>query len=91
MKSSAGSLVDLDVRELPSYGISEAAHYLRIPVTTVRSWIVGRKYPTHEGPRFFEPVIEIPEHTVRLLSFVNLIEIPVLDALRRDHSTFAQG
>ena len=29
-------------RELPTYTISEAAHYLSVPAATIRYWSVGR-------------------------------------------------
>ena len=35
---------DQDVRELPAYGIAEAAHYLLVPRATLRSWVVGMSY-----------------------------------------------
>ena len=34
---------------MPAYGIAEAAHYLRIPTATLRSWVHGRYYPTVAG------------------------------------------
>ena len=74
-----------DIRAMPCYSFPEAAHYLRIPVTTLRSWVRGRKYPTSEGDQFFQPVIELPDDSQNLLSFINLVEIHVLDAIRRDH------
>ena len=74
-----------DLREMPAYGISEAAHYLGIPKATLRSWVMGRHYPTEKGRRFFNPIIELPDKEERLLSFVNLVEVHVLDALRRAH------
>jgi uncharacterized protein (DUF433 family) len=74
-----------DPRDLPIYSIPEAAHYLRIPVATLRSWVVGRYYPVRGGRRFFKPVIELPEKTNHQLSFVNLVEAHVLDAIRRQH------
>ena len=70
---------------MPFYSLPEAAHYLRIPATTLRSWVRGRKYPTGEGLQFFQPVIELPDDSQNLLSFINLVEIHVLDAIRRDH------
>jgi uncharacterized protein (DUF433 family) len=75
----------LDIRELPSYSIPEVAHYLRVPLTTLRSWVRGRHYPTSRGTRFFKPVIELPGPDYHLLSFVNLVEVHILDAVRRDH------
>lgn len=74
-----------DPRVLPSYSIAEAAHYLLIPRATVHSWVVGRSYPTKRGKRLFKPVIEPPSEARGLLSFVNLVEAHVLDAIRREH------
>jgi uncharacterized protein (DUF433 family) len=74
-----------DLRELPTYGIAEAAHYLQIPDTTLRSWVVGRSYLTEKGTRFFEPLIEPPDPNRSLISFMNVVEIHVLDAIRRQH------
>jgi hypothetical protein len=31
---------DKDVREFPTYGVAEVAHYLQIPQTTLRSRVV---------------------------------------------------
>ena len=74
-----------DLREMPAYGINEAAHYLGIPNATLRSWVLGRPYPTGAGERFFRPIIELPDKEERLLSFQNLVEAHVLDAIRRVH------
>lgn len=74
-----------DLREIPAYGVTEAAHYLGIPKATLMSWVMGRHYPTETGRRFFKPIIELPDKEERLLSFVNLVEAHVLDALRRAH------
>ncbi len=74
-----------DIRELPAYSLAEASRYLLIPRATLRSWVVGRYYPTESGPKFFKPVIDIPDKTHGQLSFMNLVEAHVLDAVRRDH------
>jgi uncharacterized protein (DUF433 family) len=71
--------------ELPAYRIPEASHYLRIPVSTLRSWVQGRKYPTKAGLKFFEPVISLADNEEYLLSFVNLVEAHVLAGIRREH------
>jgi uncharacterized protein (DUF433 family) len=71
--------------EQPAYSITEAARYLSIPPATLRSWVVGRKYPTDSGPRFFRPIIQLPDDARSGLSFVNLVEAHVLDAIRRHH------
>jgi uncharacterized protein (DUF433 family) len=74
-----------NVLELPAYTAREAAHYLTIPLATVRSWSAGRPYPTKSGRRFFSPVLKLPERTPPVLSFTNLVEVHVLDAIRREH------
>jgi len=74
-----------DPRELPSYGITEAAHYLRLPIATLRSWVRGRHYPTEAGRKYFKPLIDLPDPKFAALSFVNLVEAHVLDAIRREH------
>ena len=74
-----------DPRELPTYAIAEAAHYLGIPLPTLRSWVVGRPYPVKAGRRYFQPVILLPDKSSRLLSFVNIVEAHVLDAIRRKY------
>jgi uncharacterized protein (DUF433 family) len=76
---------DVDPREIPSYGIMETAHYLRIPPTTIRCWVNGRYYPSRAGRQFSKPIVHLPQPDVRLVSFMNLVEIHVLDAIRRKH------
>lgn len=71
--------------EQPAYGLAEASRYLSIPSATLRSWVAGRKYPTESGPRFFRPIIQLPADVRAGLSFVNLVEAHVLDAIRRHH------
>ncbi|HWQ69947.1 MAG TPA: DUF433 domain-containing protein [Patescibacteria group bacterium] len=82
--------LDRDPRELPAYGVVEAAHYLQIPLATIRSWVVGRYYPTQSGKRFFKPIIVLPDKTRPLLSFMNLVEAHILDAIRRQHEVQLQ-
>lgn len=75
-----------DPRQEPAYTVPEAAHYLQIPTATLRSWTVGRRYPVQKGERFFEPVIVVASREPAMLSFVNLVEAHVLDAIRREYS-----
>jgi uncharacterized protein (DUF433 family) len=75
-----------DPRALGTYTIGEAAHYLRIPVSTVRAWLHGTSYGVRQGKRTFQRVIEPPDATRSLLSFYNLAEAHVLRALRQDHN-----
>ena len=74
-----------DPRELPAYGFGEAAHYLRIPVNTLRNWIHGWHYDTATGEKRSRPLIHLPQRGVPALSFLNLVEAHVLDAIRREH------
>lgn len=75
-----------DPRELPAYSVREAAHYLQIPLATLRSWVRGRYYPTEAGRKLFKPVILLPGNNESLLSFMNLVEANILAAIRRKHS-----
>lgn len=85
-KRGAKFQLNQDPRELPAYGIPEAAHYLQMPAATLRSWTLGRFYPTQvERRRFFKPIITLPDTHRPLLSFMNLVEAHVLDAIRRKH------
>lgn len=74
-----------DPRELPAYGITEAARYVHIPPATLRSWVVGRKYPRQDGVGSFEPLIRVADPRGARLSFANLVEAHVLRALRTQH------
>lgn len=76
----------LDVLELPLYGISEASRYLQIPENTLRSWVAGRRYPLRSGAtRQSQAIIALPDPETGRLSFSNLAEAHVLDALRRQY------
>src|SRR5262245_48080152 len=77
-----------DPREMPAYSIIEAAHYLRLPPSTLRDWVKGRPYPTAMERRFSAPLLSLPPRSPReplALSFFNLVEAHVLGALRREH------
>ncbi len=74
-----------DPRDLPVYTLTDAARYLHMSSSTLRSWVLGRRYPTAEGDRFFAPPIELPDSQPSLLSFFNLVEAHVLLAIRRRH------
>jgi hypothetical protein len=74
-----------DPRELPAYGIAEATHYLQIPQATLRSWVVGRHYQAGGEWRLFTPLIRPADTKRHLLSFLNVVEAHVLNALRGRH------
>ena len=91
----------IDLRELPAYGLNEAAHYLHIPVAILRSWINGRprrpatrrrgtavrstKAEPFSVRRSTKPVIEVPDARFGALSFMNLVEAHVLNTIRFDY------
>jgi uncharacterized protein (DUF433 family) len=75
-----------DLREMPAYSIGEAAGYLRLPVSTLRAWLLGQRYTAGDTPKIFRPVIEIADAKQRQMSFINLVEAFVLSGIRREHS-----
>lgn len=64
------------------YSVAEAAQYVRIPPSTLRSWVLGRTYPTKAGDQRFEPLIQIADPANRQFSFYDLVEAHVLSAIR---------
>jgi uncharacterized protein (DUF433 family) len=57
--------------ELPLYGLSEAALYLRLPIKTLEYWV------------FTRPLIKAAGGRPRTLSFMNLLECHMLAAMRK--------
>ena len=74
-----------DVRFSPAYSVAEAAHYLRMPEETLRSWVAGRLYPVGGKPTRSRPLIRLDDPKRQYLSFTNLVEAHVLAAMRRRH------
>jgi len=74
-----------DPRLVPAYSVAEAAHYLRMPEGTLRSWIVGRSYPVAGHSKRSRPLIHLNHPKQLYLSFINLVEAHVLAAIRRRH------
>ena len=65
-----------NIYELPAYGVSEAAQYLRVPYQTLRYWLTGfGKLP---------PVVTMAGEN--RLSFMNLLECHILSGMRRHYS-----
>lgn len=60
--------------ELPLYGLSEAALYLRVPIKTLEYWAFGRKP--------ISPLIRAASKKPRSLSFMNLLECHMLASMR---------
>ncbi|MGD1865753.1 MAG: DUF433 domain-containing protein [Phormidesmis sp.] len=75
----------LDIRNVATYLVADAARYLAIPAGTLRSWLHGRTYPTANGNKYFEPLIHLPDSSSSQLSFTNLVEAHVLRVIRQNH------
>lgn len=75
----------MDPRQVPTYTLTEAAHYLGVPYATLRSWFMGMGYPSHTGRRPFVRLFAPANPARPQLSFINLLEAHVLDAIRRDY------
>ncbi len=73
-----------NILNAPAYTLAEASRYLHIAAPTLRSWVVGRRYPLERGKGFFRPLIQLPNKSKGLLSFENLVEAHVLRALRTE-------
>lgn len=79
------SLTKPDVFNQPAYSISEASRYLRLSPATLRSWVLGRPYPTARGLGRFAPALNLAKKEPPTLSFSNLIQAHVLRSLRTEH------
>jgi uncharacterized protein (DUF433 family) len=79
--------MDLDtLRRTPAYPFGEAAHYLGLPTSTLRSWCVGQGYLSTKGkPMRFRHVIDLDGAPSEGLSFLNMVEAHVLTAIRRSY------
>jgi uncharacterized protein (DUF433 family) len=75
----------VDPRLLPAYAVAEAAHYLRMPEETLRSWVAGRLYSAAGQSKRSRPLIHLDDPQKQYLSFINLVEAHVLAAIRRRH------
>ena len=74
-----------DPRLAPAYTVAEAAHYVRRPQATLRSWVTGRVYPASGAQRRSRPVIHMDDSDRRYLSFLNLVEAHILAAIVGRH------
>lgn len=59
------------IQEAPRYTASEAAHYLRVPVSTVRAWSFGQTYESKDGTKHFRSVIELADRNGKKLSGID--------------------
>ena len=67
-----------DPRHVPLYSIPECARYLGLPAGTLRNWVTSND---DDGAPLIQPAGLEPS----ALSFINLVELHVVAALRRHH------
>lgn len=72
---------------LPVYSMKDVSGYLDIPYSTVRYWTRGRSNGNASDGEGVAPIIDIPDKETPTLSFVNLVELHVLDSLRKQGVT----
>jgi uncharacterized protein (DUF433 family) len=84
-KTTEARYETVDPRLMPAYAVAEAAHYLRMPEGTLRSWVVGRLFPVAGASKRSRPLIHLDDPKKQYLSFINLVEAHVLAAVRRRH------
>ncbi len=58
---------------------------MRLSTATLRSWFLGRPYPTVWGVSQFAPPLKPAQRNPTTLSFSNLVEAHVLRSLRTEH------
>lgn len=77
----------MNPQDAPAYTAAEAAQILALPASTVRAWSFGHTHvePGGSSRKRYPRVIEPANADERLLSFVNLCELHVLAAIRRQH------
>lgn len=76
----------IDYLRVPIYPISAAAHHIMLPVSTARSWIAGRKYPTQSGQKSFKALLELADPKNKRASFTNLVELFMIQAIRTQYN-----
>ncbi len=74
-----------DPRNAPAYPLTEVARYVKVAPATLRAWVLGRPYPTAQGPRHSRALIRPASARPPILSFFNLVEAHVVRALQNDH------
>jgi uncharacterized protein (DUF433 family) len=62
------------IMDTPIYGLGEAAHYLRVPLNTLRYWVYGAGS--------VPPLIRLTSASPPRLSFSNLLECYMLSSMR---------
>src|SRR5690606_5336966 len=71
------------LRDTPAYTLGQAAHYLGLPYSTVKTWVIGQHYEAEGNRKFLKPVIQPADRERNLLSFRNMVELHVLSLTLR--------
>ena len=79
-----------DARYAPLYSIPECARYLGLPAPTVRSWVTPARAGKGSGASAAPPLVPPAGADPIALSFINLVELHVLAALRQRHKLSLQ-
>ena len=81
-------MADLDPREVPMYWLSDVALFTGVPASTIKRW-TGQIASAR--PILVPPPDELQQHDRELrLSFANLLEAHILDALRKEDVPIAR-
>lgn len=75
----------IDYLHTPIYPIRTAANHIMLPVSTARSWIAGRTYPTQGGRKSFKALLELADPGNKRASFTNLVELFMIQAIRTQY------
>jgi uncharacterized protein (DUF433 family) len=73
------------IRCTPAYSFAEAAHYLKLPYSTLLSWFKGQACKHNDEPRRSQSVIRMDGKPGQGPSFLNLVEAHILAAITREH------
>jgi len=79
--TSADFIRHLDSRQMPRYSFGEAAQYLGLPKSTIKSWFVGTTSGSRPNLYYFKPILY--PTTPSLLSFFDIASAHVLMAFHR--------
>jgi uncharacterized protein (DUF433 family) len=74
-----------EIKIVPAYKVAEAARYLGASPSTLRGWFRGRNYKVAGEARQTKPVLGQHGPEGATLSFLDLIEAHVLQAIRRGY------
>jgi uncharacterized protein (DUF433 family) len=74
-----------EIKIVPAYNVAEAARYLGASASTLRGWFRGRNYKAAGEARRMKPVLGQHGTDGETLSFLDLIEAHVLQAIRRGY------